>query len=109
MSGYSHIEVETEYPLTDKKVGADKRYVVQALENIKDLKGVKAFETQYDQVFGEGVTVDEKIDHNLKILRTKMTAQRDAHHLDNRSRKESNKKRGGPRVRNYGSMQTNEF
>ena len=64
MSGYAHIEVETEYPLTDKKVGAEKRYVVQALQKIKDLKGVKAFETQYEQVFGEGVTADEKLDHN---------------------------------------------
>ena len=45
MSGYAHIEVETEIPITDKKVGSEKRYVVQALEKIKDLKGVKAFES----------------------------------------------------------------
>jgi hypothetical protein len=45
MSGYAHIEVETDAPNSGKKVGEDKRYVLESLEKLKDLKGVKAFET----------------------------------------------------------------
>ena len=59
MSGYAHIEVETNAPESGKKVGEDKRYVLQALEKLRDLKGVKALETQYEQVFGDYVTIGD--------------------------------------------------
>ena len=80
MSGYAHIEVETDAPNSGKKVGEDKRYVLESLEKLKDLKGVKAIETQYVQIFGEGVTTSDQIEHNLKVVRTRMAMERDVHH-----------------------------
>ena len=84
MSGYAHIEIETDAPNSGKRVGEDKRYVLDSLEKLKELKGVKAIETQYVQVFGEGVTTGDQIEHNLKVVRTRMAVERDAHHVDNR-------------------------